>query len=111
MQGKFAESTLWLAKDRSKRIEIRAFPSDVYELRFIAANNVEGFVEISQQQFRAVLHDYFRFEDSGVALTYDNRHVIVKVHGQRWAEVPDVDLMKLENMALAGENESFDSSH
>jgi hypothetical protein len=109
MQGKFAECTLWLAKDHSKRIELRAFAHDIYELRFVASNSLEGCVEITQQQFRAVLHDYFHFEASGVGLTYDNRHVVVKVHGQRWASVPDVDLMRLENLALAGENESFDT--
>jgi hypothetical protein len=109
VQGSFVETSVWLAKDHFKRVQLRIFPQEAYELRFIEGNDIQGCVDITPEDFRAVLHDYFRFSGNGVSLSYENRHVIVKIQGKHWAEVPDVDLMRLENMALSGEYGSFDS--
>lgn len=42
-------------------------------------------------------------------MSYENRYVEFKILGKCWGAVPDVDLMRLENMALGGEGGDFDS--
>lgn len=42
-------------------------------------------------------------------MSYENRYVDIKMLGKCWGSVPDVDLMRLENMALSGEVGDFDS--
>jgi hypothetical protein len=103
------ESSVWLSKDRLKRVQLRIFPQEAYELRFISGPETQGCCDISPEDFRAVLHDYFRFNSNGVSLSYENRYVEVRIMGKCWGAVPDVDLMRLENMALSGEGGSFDS--
>jgi hypothetical protein len=79
-------------------------------LRFVAGTELQGCVDLTPEEFRAVLHDYFHFSQNGVSLTYDARHVVIRIHGHRWGSVPDVDLMRLENLALAGDGGSFCST-
>lgn len=110
VRGSFVETSVWLSNDHFKRVQLRIFPQEAYELRFMEGPEMRGCVDITSEDFRAVLHDYFKFSSEGVSLSYENRHMIIKIHGKRWAEVADVDMMKLENMALNGEYGSFDSN-
>ena len=110
MRDAFGQCSLWLARDRFKRVQIRVLP-DGYELRFFAGNDCQGSVEITPEQYRAVLHDFFHFDENEVSLTYDSRHVIVRIKNERWGNVADVDLMKLENLALNGGVTSVDSTN
>ncbi len=109
MRSSFVECSLWLCKDRLKRIQLRIFPQEAYELRFLAGPVSQGCCDITPEDFHAVLHDYYRFQSNGVSMSYENRYVEFKILGKCWGAVPDVDLMRLENMALGGEGGDFDS--
>lgn len=107
MSGRLEPAFLWLGPAATKCIQLQMLSSDGYELSLREGSKTKDRVDIRPEQFRAVLQDYYHFSSGRTALTYHDRHVIFRIDGDRWASVADVDLMRLENFALAGAGTSI----
>lgn len=100
---------LWIGADAFKGIQLLVLSPDDYEISFQEGAKRRKRLEMRPEQYRAVLQDYYHFDFDHVNLTYDDRHVIIRLDGERWARVPDIDLMRLENLALSGSGASMHS--
>ena len=95
---------------QDKAVQLR-FTQQGYELSLIQgrSNSLRSSMFTSGQLRQATV-EMLTVESGPIRLSFEDRHIVVRLDGKAWVRVPDILFMRLHSMASVGSGEGIDEA-